>query len=259
MTLTHVKLNGIFSQSTEVVLGSGSTRRKVLSQTLWFVREHGADTVEVRSLDLHCKPQGGFAVVDKREVLEKYTPEPQLTYKHLSKPLMTGDTCRENRDYRAATLEYEKVRAIDEANIRANFGLGISLLALGQLDKALYVFHTLLELEETFAEEHKHLFNEMGIRLRRRGLFDETLRYYFKALAMTSLDENLLFNIARAYHEKGDTENAVTYLANALDSAPGFEEGLRFGRYLWNNGMLSLRNPTHERVLAALRAAGQLD
>lgn len=258
MAQTPIKLHGIFSLVNEVALGTGVTKRKTCSQTLWFVREVADEKVELRGLDMFYRPQGPPTLLDKWSVLENYTPEPGLTYKHLSKPLMEGDARRRIRDYRGATLEYEKVRSIDEANIRANFGLGISLLALGKTEKALYVFNTLLELEETFAEEHKHLFNELGIRLRRRGLLDETLRYYFKALAMTSLDENLLFNIARAYYEKGEIQNAVAYLGNALTCNCFFEQGLRFGRFLWTSGLLRPTDPSHEQTILYLRAAGRI-
>lgn len=254
-----IKLYGIFSQEVEVTLGSGMTRRKSLSKTYWFVKEVSGNRVELRSLDIDFNLQGQLVEADKGEVLSTYLPEPQATYKYLSRPLMEGDGYREGGNHAGAVREYEKVRRIDEANIRANFGLGISLLALGHTDKALYVFKNILEMDEAFADEHKHLFNELGISLRRRGLFDQTLQYYFKAQEMTSMDENLQFNIARAYFEKGDMEKTVWHLLKALDINSYFEEGLYFAKYVLDRRLIPKDDSRSEQLCLSLRAAGMLD
>lgn len=254
-----IKLYGIFSQEVEVTLGSGMTRRKALSKTYWFAKEVPGGTVELRSLDVDFNLQGQLIEVERAELLSGYLPEPQATYKYLSRPLMEGDGYREGGNHAGAVREYEKVRRIDEANIRANFGLGISLLALGHTDKALYVFNNILEMDEAFADEHKHLFNELGISLRRRGLFDQTLQYYFKAQEMTSMDENLQFNIARAYFEKGDMEKAVWHLLKALDINSYFEEGLYFAKYVLDKRLIPKDDSRSEQLSLSLRAAGMLD
>lgn len=256
MDSSLIKIYGVFSKEQEVTLGTGVTRRKTLSKTYWFAKEVQGARIELLSLDMDFKPQGNLVLMDREEMLRDYLPEPQATYKVLSRPLMEGDGYRERGNYKFAVKEYEKVRQIDEENIRANFGLGISLLELGSTDKALYVFRNILELDEAFAEEHKHLFNELGIGLRRHGLYDQTLQYYFKAQEMTCMDENLQFNIARAYFEKGDTEKAVWHLAKALDMNSFFEEGLRFARYLIDRNLLPRQDSRRKQLILSLRAAG---
>jgi len=248
------RLHGIFSLETWVTLGAGATRRKAVSRTFWFAREVAREKVELRSLDVDFNLQGALIVLDRLEVLKCYQPEAQATYKYLSKPLMRGDAYREAGNHLGAAREYESVRRIDESNVRAIFGLGISLLGLGLTDKAIRVFTNLMELDEAFAEEHKHLFNELGICLRKRGLFDQTLQYYFRAQEMTSPDENLQFNIARAFFEKGDLDNARKSLQASLEINGLFGEGLRFAQYLFAKGLLSDETPQAEDLIRSLRA-----
>jgi len=256
MDSSHIKLYGIFSQEHEVTLGTGVTKRKSLSKTSWFAKEISGGMVEMRSLDINFHIQGAFTVLDKEAVLDGFTPEPQLTYKLLSSPLMKGDSYREQGNHASAVREYEKVRNIDDANIRALFGMGISLLALGRSEKAHYVFNDLIKLDEAFLEEHKHLFNELGISLRRQGLINETLRYYFKAQEMTSMDENLQFNIARAYFEGDDLDNAISHLLNALEINNLFESGIQFAKYIMEKQLLEESDSRYKLFLSYLHNPG---
>ena len=251
-----LKLHGVFSRESAISVGTGTTKRKQFSKSYWFVRELPDGLAELRSLDMNFSPQGALVTLPKEQVLTDYLPEPQLSYKLISQPLQMGDLYRESKKYPQAVREYEKVRCIDENNIRANFGMGISLLHMSLADKALYVFRTLLDLEETFEEEHKHLFNEFGICLRHQKLYEETLAYYFKAQALTSFDENLQFNIARAYHEMGDNEQAAIRLIAALDANPFFEEGLAFARFLLAGKAISINSRQAAELENLLHVAG---
>lgn len=250
------KLYGIFSRETEITVGTGVTKRKALSKTYWFAREIDANKVELKSLDADFVPRGEAILLERGEVLDEYLPEPQRTFKHLSGPLMQGDCCRERGNHQGAVREYEKVRTIDEENIRANFGLGISYLAMERHDKALYVFRDILRLDEAFREEHKHLFNEFGISLRRKRLYAETLEFYFKAQEVTSMDENLHFNIARAFFEMGDTDKAVNHLLKALDINSYFEEGHKFAKFLLNGGHLPEDDIRRGQLEFSLKVSG---
>jgi hypothetical protein len=78
-------------------------------------------------------------------------------------------------------------------------------------------------LEAAFAPEHKHLFNEFGISLRKSRMVDQSIEYSTRALALTSTDENLHYNVARAYFEKGDTEK----VPRAPERGPASESGPR--------------------------------
>jgi tetratricopeptide (TPR) repeat protein len=135
--------------------------------------------------------------------------------------------------------------------------MGISLLALGKTQKAQYVFNDLIKLNEAFQEQHKHLFNELGISLRRRGLIEETLRYYFKAQEMSPEDENLQFNIARAYFEGDDLDNAITHLLNALEINCSLESALKFARFILEKELLAFGDARTSRLNSYVSPASE--
>ena len=64
--------------------------------------------------------------------------------------------------------------------------------------------------------------------LRRLGMHDQAIEHYKKALEFTKDDENLYFNVARAYYEKGDVTTSRQYLRKALEINPKLGEAIRF-------------------------------
>ncbi|MEA4856960.1 tetratricopeptide repeat protein, partial [Solidesulfovibrio sp.] len=136
--------------------------------------------------------------------------------------------------YVSAEKEYQKIKGIDEDNIRANFGLGLVYLALKKADKAVYIFDRLVRLEETFEPRHKHLFNEFGISLRKQGLFDEALKYYFRARELSPDDDHLLLNIARVYFEQHRLPEAEAAARQALALNPDLAEARRLLDHIWD-------------------------
>ena len=72
--------------------------------------------------------------------------------------------------------EREQSRALLEhmGNVRANFGIGLCYIDRGEREKATEVFERLVKLDAAFEDEHKHLFNEFGISLRKAGMASET-------------------------------------------------------------------------------------
>jgi tetratricopeptide (TPR) repeat protein len=87
-------------------------------------------------------------------------------------------------------------------------------------------------LDAAFTPEHKHLFNEFGINLRKSKLTDQAVDYYKRALEITHDDENLYYNIARAYFERGDKDDCRENLHKALELAPDMEVAQKFLEYL---------------------------
>lgn len=119
-----------------------------------------------------------------------------------------------------------------EREARTAFGLGVSHLRRGNKDRAEKIFSDLADIKGEFAPEHKHMFNEFGISLRKNELLDLALKNYFRALQLSPGDENLHHNIARVYWEKGDMHNCSLYLRKSLDLNPDMEYSQRFLRYL---------------------------
>ena len=78
----------------------------------------------------------------------------------------------------------------------------------------------------------KLAINSFGIHLRKRKDFDTAIAYYRKALELAPDDARLLFNLARALYEKGDTAGCQSTLEQALARDPDFVEARKFLRYL---------------------------
>jgi tetratricopeptide (TPR) repeat protein len=117
---------------------------------------------------------------------------------------------------------------VDEENVRANFGLGITYLERGESGKAENIFERLVKLEAAFEPEHKHLFNEFGIKLRKTGMLDQAVEYYTRAMELSNHDEHLFYNLARAYREKKDVAKAVDYLLQSLEINPALDVSIKF-------------------------------
>ena len=94
----------------------------------------------------------------------------------------------------------------------------------GDKEKAMLVFDKLVALDEAYHPEHKHMFNEFGISLRKSGLLDQAEAYYKRALNLCDVDEHLCFNIARTCFEKRDFAACIDHLARALELNAEFEE-----------------------------------
>jgi len=102
----------------------------------------------------------------------------------------------------------------------------------GDAAKAADIFERVVGLDAAFAPEHKHLFNEFGINLRKSKLLDQAVDYYARALEITQNDENLYYNIGRAYFERGDVAEAIKNLRKALEIYPDFAEAKQFLDYI---------------------------
>jgi tetratricopeptide (TPR) repeat protein len=222
------KLKGIFSTPSL----PGEEPDPLFPKRYWFAKEVGDGMLSVQLLDEHYLPTPKQHVVKKDAFLEGSTLEPDLGYRLLTQRVLKGDYYRQQGLNVEAKIEYQQVLRIDEENIRGNFGMGIAYLALNQLEKGRYAFEKLVKLDESFLPEHKHLFNDFGIALRKKGLFEEAIAFYNRAKTLCPDDENLLLNIARAWYEKGDAEKAYEGLKGCLEIEPGFKEALAFLAYL---------------------------
>jgi tetratricopeptide (TPR) repeat protein len=217
-------LKCVFSTVTEIKVGTGTTARKQTSKLLWYVKQCGSNEFGVRKINPQFVPVGDEKVIDQEELLSSYTPEVEIhntrvepAMASLKKTIAKGDKHREKGEPLSAEMEYSKALDVDEHNVRAIFGLGLVYLDREDKEKSRAVFEQLLGLQAAFAEEHKHLFNEFGIQLRKSALFDEAVRYYSRAVEISDADENLFYNLARAFYEKNDWEHSIDFAVRALE------------------------------------------
>lgn len=242
----HEKINGVFSTQIIQKVGAGTTVRKTVKKTYWFVDEVATGEIDIQPLNANYIPSGPKRKVSKEDFLEKFSPEPEFyintvypKMREMNMAVVAGEKHREKGETFSAELEFNHALTIDEENVRANFGLGLTYLERGDDSKANDIFQRLVKLEAAFEAEHKHLFNEFGINLRKNKMFDQSVEYYQRALGLSQVDENLHYNIARAWFEKQNYAKVKEHLDEAMRLNPAFEEGKKFLDYLARKNLLS--------------------
>jgi tetratricopeptide (TPR) repeat protein len=194
------------------------------------------------------------------ELMEKFSPEPEFylnsvypKMQELQRSIDNADTHREKGETFAAEYEYSTALKVDEENVRANFGIGLTYLQRGENNKADDIFERLVKLDAAFEAEHKHMFNDFGINLRKAKMYDQAVTYYSRALEMTTDDENLHVNVARALFETKNVDGCVEHLLKALEIAPQQEQAIKFLRWLDEKRLVP--GPVADRVRQAITAA----
>jgi len=190
-------IKGVFSTQTLMKVGTGTTQRKTIQKSYWFAEEKEDGTITIQPLNVNYVPSGPKKEIPKDEFLDKFSPEPefyiQTVYpkmRELTKTIARAERHRKRGETYSAEFEYKNALKVDEENIRANFGLGLTYLERGEKEKANDVFKRLVKLDAAFEEENKHLFNEFGINLRKQDMYDQAVEYYSRALELTKNDED---------------------------------------------------------------------
>jgi len=144
------------------------------------------------------------------------------------------------QEFGQAIACFNKALAVNALFAEAYRGLAYAHKGLGDQEKHLeYLKKTadilamqdkLQELKELYVEILSHdpdavnPYNTLGVRLRRSGDLSGALHAYTRALALTPTDENLHYNIAKAYLHAADKEKAASHLRQALVIKPDFTE-----------------------------------
>lgn len=237
----YPQILGIYSLQLEASIGSGATTDKHGSVTYWYVRQLSEEEFETQPLNAHHVPSGLRTVLSEMDFLRQYTPEPQYYRLHtvpaletLARKIAEGERAFEGGNMNEAESQFIKALMIDDKNINANYGLGEVYSETKEFNKLKKVLDTLLDISEAFTDEHRQKFNTFGISLRKNGHYDESIRYYEKSLEIVDNDENVHFNLARVYFEKGMTKRCIDSLKHALKINPEFKEAQKFLRYCEN-------------------------
>lgn len=140
------------------------------------------------------------------------------------KKTAVGKLHLDKKEYNAAAFEFGQAIKADGENLDAHLGKGKAHIGLGEVDKARETFAKMSEIDSLYDKENKHLFNEYGIELRKGKMYDMAIENYQKAIEIDPEDEALYFNLARAYQENGEMDNAGENLKKALSMNPEFNE-----------------------------------
>lgn len=78
-------------------------------------------------------------------------------------------------------------------------------------------------------------YNESGIDSRKSGNIEKAIIDYKKAITVSPNDENLYYNLARAYIDSGQKKNAEASITQALQINPDFKEGMKLFKHIKNH------------------------
>lgn len=233
------RINGVFSTTSKIVVGFGHTKKKTSQHVLVYATEGEDGNIRIRALNEQFVPTGTAKVISRDNLMQNYLPEPEVYVKHVfpiirqvAKSVARGERHLKNKESYSAEMEFKKALRIDEENIRATFGLGLSYLQRGDTKKGEIVFKRLVKLRGAFEEKHKHMFNEFGIHLRKNNMFSQAIKYYARASKYSGDDEHLYFNMARTYYEYGRPNLALKLVKKAVSINPGFAEARNFITFL---------------------------
>ena len=70
-------------------------------------------------------------------------------------------------------------------------------------------------------------------------MYDQAVDYYSRALDLSQGDENLHYNIARAYLAKNELELTVHHLKMALEMNPELDAAVQFHDWLKTKGVIN--------------------
>jgi tetratricopeptide (TPR) repeat protein len=258
------KITGVFSTQEIHKVGTGTTTRKTIRKAFWYCEEldtgERAGSIEVQPLNSNYVPSGPKRTIDRERFLNDFAPEPEFyqstvfpRMREVTKTVARGERYRNNNELFSAEMEFNNALNLDVENVRANFGLGLTYMARGETAKAENILERIVKLDAAFEQEHKHLFNEFGIQLRKNKMIKDSISYYSRALELSKQDENLYYNVARAHLENKDIAATLEFLLKALDLNPGFVEASQFLVWMSNKNMIL--EPKKQELAAVIKTA----
>jgi len=142
--------------------------------------------------------------------------------------------------YGKAIVAFKKAVKINDLFAEAYKGLADAYKGKGDMEackrflkKAAEVHAQFDRLEETktlfieilkYDSDTPNPFNTLGVNLRKQGDYPGAIHAYKQALELTPNDENIYFNMAKAFYFMGKIEEASTSVILALQMNPGFRE-----------------------------------
>ena len=235
------KIQGIFSVEKTAKIGTGSTEKKVKQQMYCQAIEKEDGQIEVRYLGKNDEPIDISERIPKDvfvrdSVFHPYFLEERKAEKEkkANKKILTAEEHVKKNELHSAEYEYNLALRIDEENLRAYFGIGNVYLKMGEKDKAKDIFVKISKIDAIFEEKNKHFFNDCAIQLRKQELYTEAIDYYNKSIELCAEDENIFFNLSRAYFENNELKEAKEKIIKALKINPEFKEAKAYFYYLNN-------------------------
>jgi len=216
---------GVYSTFTQ---GPQEGRDAGKQKRYWFVWDSEDAGYSVQALDGAFQPMDEALVVDPVTFRVSFSAEPSI----LAVPVFAASACR--APAAAVTPEQSAAARTEmEVLLRARFGTLLLKVRRGDdVPGTLKALRDIAEVEEGIVPEHKFMFAEFGIILRKRKLPEIALAHARRVLALSPGDSHAHFNIARIYHILGKLGDAEQHLLTALEFSPDLEDARKFLAYI---------------------------
>jgi tetratricopeptide (TPR) repeat protein len=214
---------GVYSSLTK---GPKEERASAKRKQYWFVWDNGEAGYSVQPLDGAFTPQGEALVMEASTFRASFSLEPTI----LAAPERRSPAP-------AAPFPQPEQQAADQAEVenflRSHFGALLLKIKRGDdLSASLKALQELAEVEEGIVPEHKYMFADFGINLRKGEMPEIALVHAKRVLSLAPGDGNAHFNIARIYYVLGKLGEAEQHLLAALEFAPDLECAKDFLAYI---------------------------
>jgi len=189
----------------------------------------------VQELDRAFQPQREAVSIDPATFCASFSLEPAIFATPVRKGIVPASPFQPQAGIPPAKTpeQLSAERAAVENDLRAHFGtLLLKIRRDGDLQNALRFLQDIAEVEEGIVPEHKYMFAEFGINLRKGKLPEVALAHAKRVLSLAPGDSHAHFNIARIYHVLGKLDEAEQHLLSALEFSPDLEYARDFLAYI---------------------------
>lgn len=168
---------------------------------------------------------------DFRQIAPKLAPEDELSDKNM------------------AALERARSIKQIETDLRENFDKALRALSRARDKKgALASLARIATTRKGIQLEHKHMFRDFGVALRKKSLHELALQCASRAVELSPNDDHARFNLARLYGILGRYDDARAQLQEAVRIDPSEKVYERLERHLENERQFaeSRKRPVNE-------------
>ncbi len=176
-------------------------------KTYFYVWQKG-DMYSVQRLDKQFNATDILKTLDEKNFKNLFVHEPNIRQRPGARKVLNVEETLENLP------KGGKVEDVLREHFRK------ALLRLRRADSkasGLASIQTLLEVEEGITPEHKHLFMEFGVNMRKNQYYDEALAFCKRSLSLAPQDDHAHFNAARILMDMGRYDEAEQHLLTAQD------------------------------------------
>ena len=138
-----------------------------------------------------------------------------------ARQIKLGKLYAKNSLFEEAEKAFQHAVNSDPQNAELQSQIGEIYLEHGQPEKAAEAFRGSLGLNETV-----HVYNRLGIALRRKERYKEAIEEYKKALIVEPDNEIVHYNLGRAFLEDNQKSEAVHSFRKAIECNPDFNEAI---------------------------------